>query len=138
MAKQFLDYAGLEHYDGKIKAWANTNFAKTSFNNVAFGTETYTPSTLNDTIKFAGSAVSGLTKETGSVTVNLTDEKTTLAGHYTPANGTDVAIAGSVELDSLAVVTGISYDSKGHVTSVQLNNVNIEFATKAEIDAFWS
>ena len=138
MAKQFLDYTGLAHYDSKIKAWANANLATTSFKNVKAGEDTYATITLNDTIKFAGSAVSGLTKETGSVTVNLTDEKTTPDGHYSPANGTDVAVAGSVELDSLAVVTGISYDSKGHVTSVQLNNVNIEFATKSDIDAFWS
>jgi len=149
MAKQFLDYTGLEQYDGKIKAWANAKFATTSFKNVAVGEDTYATSTLNDTIKFAGSAVSGLTKETGSVTVNLIDEKTTPEGHYDPITEgvTSIAVSasklsGSIGAgSSIDAVVGVNKDPKGHVIGLTTKTINIPASigdsTVSDTDNTW-
>jgi DNA-binding protein YbaB len=147
MAKQFLDYTGLAHYDSKIKAWANANLATTSFKNIAVGEDTYAASTLNDIIKFSGSAVSGLTKATGSVTVNLTDEKTTLDGHYSPVGTTSLAVSstklsGSIGAgSSIDAVVGVNKDPRGHIIGLTTKTINIPASisdsTVSDTDNSW-
>ncbi|MBO7536608.1 MAG: hypothetical protein J6T34_05685, partial [Bacilli bacterium] len=113
----FLDYSGLQTLWGRIK---QKFIQQPDANSVTAGNiATFTSTTVgSDTI--IGVQDSGFTIAT-SVPSNavFTDEHTTKAGHYDATAETYTPTANNTNLAwEAAVITGISKDSKGHITEV--------------------
>lgn len=112
---KFLDYAGLQLYDQKIKEYINAN------DGVGYDTvkaDSDTALTKSNTLKFVkGSNItisgSGTAAES-VITISALDEKTTLTGHYAPAGGTNKVTDGS----NTRTINSVTVDSKGHITAI--------------------
>lgn len=112
---KFLDYAGLQLYDQKIKEYINAN------DGVGYDTvkaDSDTALTKSNTLKFVkGSNItisgSGTAAES-VITISAVDEKTTLTGHYTPSGGSNKVTDGG----NTRTINSVTVDSKGHITAI--------------------
>ena len=112
---KFLDYAGLQTYDQKIKNYINTH------DEVGYDTvkaDSTTALTKRNTLKFVKGdniTISGAdTSGESVITISAVDEKTSLSGHYSPSGGTNKVTDGG----NTKTISSITVDSKGHVTAV--------------------
>lgn len=112
---KFLDYAGLQTYDQKIKNYIDTH------DEVGYDTvkaDSTTALTKRNTLKFVKGAnitITGADTNSESViTISAVDEKTTLAGHYTPSGGTNKVTDGG----NTRTINSVTVDSKGHITAI--------------------
>ena len=112
---KFLDYAGLQTYDQKIKNYINTH------DEVGYDTVKVNSTTAlaqSNTVKFANGnnvTISGANTNGESViTISALDEKTSLSGHYSPSGGTNKVTDGG----NTKTISSVTVDSKGHVTAV--------------------
>ena len=119
-SNKFLDYAGLQTYDQKIKNYINTH------DEVGYDTvkaDSTTALTKRNTLKFAkGSNITITGPDTNGesvITISAVDEKATLTGHYTPDGGTNKVTDGG----NTKTINSITVDSKGHVTAVGTTNI---------------
>ena len=112
---KFLDYAGLQLYDQKIKNYIDTH-DEVGYDTVKADSDNAL--TKSNTLKFVKGAnitISGSGTKTESViTISAVDEKATEAGHYTPSGGTNKVTNGG----NTKTISSITVDSKGHVTAV--------------------
>lgn len=112
---KFLDYAGLQLYDQKIKNYIDTH-DEVGYDTVKADSDTAL--TKSNTLKFVkGSNItisgSGTAAES-VITISAVDEKTTLAGHYTPSGGTNKVTDGG----NTRTINSVTVDSKGHITAI--------------------
>lgn len=111
--KAFLDYAGLSLYDQKIKDYIDTH---DGYDTVK--ADSTTALTKRSTLKFVKGnniTISGADTDNESViTISAVDEKTTLAGHYTPNGGTNKVTDGG----NTKTINSVTVDDKGHVTAI--------------------
>ena len=114
-SNKFLDYAGLQTYDQKIKNYIDTH------DEVGYDTVKVNSTTAlaqSNTLKFANGnnvTISGANTNGESViTISAKDESTTLAGHYAPSGGTNKVTDGG----NTKTISSVTVDSKGHVTAV--------------------
>lgn len=114
-SNKFLDYAGLQTYDQKIKNYINTH------DEVGYDTvkaDSTTALTKRNTLKFVKGdniTISGADSGGESViTISAVDEKTSLSGHYTPSGGSNKVTNGG----NTRTINSVTVDSKGHVTAV--------------------
>ena len=112
---KFLDYAGLQTYDQKIKNYINTH------DEVGYDTvkaDSTTALTKRNTLKFVKGdniTISGAdTSGESVITISAVDEKTSLSGHYTPSGGSNKVTNGG----NTRTINSVTVDSKGHVTAV--------------------
>lgn len=112
---KFLDYAGLQLYDQKIKNYIDTH------DEVGYDTvkaDSTTALSKRNTLKFAKGdniTITGSDVNSESViTISAVDEKTTLAGHYTPSGGTNKVTDGG----NTRTINSVTVDSKGHITAI--------------------
>ena len=112
---KFLDYAGLQLYDQKIKNYIDTH------DGVGYDTvkaDRTTALTKRNTLKFVKGAnitITGADTNSESViTISAVDEKATETGHYTPSGGSNKVTNGG----NTKTISSITVDSKGHVTAV--------------------
>lgn len=114
-SNKFLDYAGLQLYDQKIKTYIDTH------DGVGYDTikaDSTTALAKSNTLKFVkGDNItisgSGTTAES-VITISAKDEKTTLDGHYTPSGGTNKVTDGG----NTRTINSVTVDSKGHITAI--------------------
>ena len=111
--KAFLDYAGLSLYDQKIKEYIDTH---DGYDTVK--ADSNTALTKRNTLKFVKGdniTITGADANSESViTISAVDEKTTLAGHYTPNGGTNKVTDGG----NTRTINSVTVDSKGHITAI--------------------
>ena len=111
--KAFLDYAGLSLYDQKIKEYIDTH---DGYDTVK--ADSNTALTKRSTLKFVKGdniTISGAdTNNESVITISAVDEKTTLAGHYTPNGGTNKVTDGG----NTKTINSVTVDDKGHVTAI--------------------
>ena len=114
-SNKFLDYAGLQTYDQKIKNYINTH------DEVGYDTvkaDSTTALTKRNTLKFVKGdniTISGADSGGESViTISAVDEKTSLSGHYAPSGGSNKVTNGG----NTRTINSVTVDSKGHVTAV--------------------
>lgn len=112
---KFLDYAGLQLYDQKIKNYIDTH------DEVGYDTvkaDSTTALTKRNTLKFAKGAnitITGADTNSESViTISAVDEKATLTGHYSPSGGTNKVTDGG----NTRTINSVTVDSKGHITAI--------------------
>lgn len=112
---KFLDYAGLQLYDQKIKNYIDTH------DEVGYDTvkaDSTTALSKRNTLKFAKGdniTITGSDVNSESViTISAIDEKTTLAGHYAPSGGTNKVTDGG----NTRTINSVTVDSKGHITAI--------------------
>ena len=112
---KFLDYAGLQLYDQKIKNYIDTH-DEVGYDTVKADSDTAL--TKSNTLKFVkGSNItisgSGTAAES-VITISAVDEKTTLAGHYPPSGGTNKVTDGG----NTRTINSVTVDPKGHITAI--------------------
>lgn len=112
---KFLDYAGLQLYDQKIKNYIDTH-DEVGYDTVKADSDTAL--TKSNTLKFVkGSNItisgSGTAAES-VITISAVDEKTTLTGHYTPSGGSNKVTDGG----NTRTINSVTVDSKGHITAI--------------------
>lgn len=112
---KFLDYAGLQTYDQKIKNYINTH------DEVGYDTvkaDSTTALTKRNTLKFVkGDNITITGADTSGesvITISAKDEKTSLSGHYSPSGGSNKVTDGG----NTKTISSVTVDSKGHVTSI--------------------
>ena len=112
---KFLDYAGLQTYDQKIKNYIDTH------DEVGYDTvkaDSTTALSKRNTLKFVkGDNITITGADTNSesvITISAVDEKTTLAGHYTPSGGTNKVTDGG----NTRTINSVTVDLKGHITAI--------------------
>ena len=126
---KFLDYAGLQTYDQKIKNYINTH------DEVGYDTvkaDSTTALTKRNTLKFVKGdniTISGADSGGESViTISAVDEKTTVSGHYSPSGGTNKVTDGG----NTKTISSVTVDSKGHVTAVGTTNIAFPVTSVSE------
>ena len=112
---KFLDYAGLQLYDQKIKNYIDTH-DEVGYDTVKADSDTAL--TKSNTLKFVkGSNItisgSGTAAES-VITISATDYKATESGHYTPSGGTNKVTDGG----NTRTINSVTVDSKGHITAI--------------------
>ena len=119
-SNKFLDYAGLQTYDQKIKQYINNH------DDVGYDTvkaDSTTALTKRNTLKFVKGAnitITGADTNSESViTISAVDEKATETGHYTPSGGSNKVTNGG----NTKTINSITVDSKGHVTAVGTTSI---------------
>lgn len=112
---KFLDYAGLQLYDQKIKNYIDTH-DEVGYDTVKADSDTALAK--SNTLKFVKGSnitISGSSANAESViTISAVDEKTTLAGHYAPSGGTNKVTDGG----NTRTINSVTVDSKGHITAI--------------------
>ena len=125
--KAFLDYAGLSLYDQKIKEYIDTH---DGYDTVK--ADSNTALTKRSTLKFVKGnniTISGAdTNNESVITISAVDEKTTLAGHYTPNGGTNKVTDGG----NTKTINSVTVDDKGHVTAIGTTPIEFPITSVSE------
>lgn len=112
---KFLDYAGLQLYDQKIKNYIDTH-DEVGYDTVKADSDVAL--TKSNTLKFVkGSNItisgSGTAAES-VITISATDYKATESGHYAPSGGSNKVTDGG----NTRTINSVTVDSKGHITAI--------------------
>ena len=128
-SNKFLDYAGLQTYDQKIKQYINNH------DDVGYDTvkaDSTTALAKRNTLKFVkGDNITITGADTSGesvITISAKDEKTSLSGHYSPSGGSNKVTDGG----NTKTISRVTVDSKGHVTAVDTTAIAFPVTSVSE------